>query len=57
MPGTKAEKLARELKREDGWKLQIFKRRQRAFKIRGLTWIVERTFRSPDLVPIVFADQ
>jgi hypothetical protein len=33
-----------ELWREDGWKLQIVKRRQRAFKIRGLTWIVERTF-------------
>ena len=25
-------------------KLQIFKRRQRAFKITGLTWIAERTF-------------
>jgi putative transposase len=37
-------KLARELWRKDGWKLQIAKRRQRAFKIRGLTWIVERTF-------------
>jgi transposase len=30
--------------RDDGWKLQITKRRQRAFKITGLTWIVERTF-------------
>ena len=28
--------------RQDGWKLQIVKRRQRAFKITGLTWIVER---------------
>ena len=26
------------------WKLQIVKRRQRAFKITGLTWIVERSF-------------
>ena len=25
-------------------KLQIVKRRQRAFKIAGLTWIVERSF-------------
>ena len=30
--------------RDDGWKLQIVKRRQRAFKITGLTWIVERSF-------------
>jgi transposase len=30
--------------RQDGWKLQIVKRRQRAFKITGLTWIVERSF-------------
>jgi hypothetical protein len=27
-----------------GWKLQIVKRRQRAFNIAGLTWIVERSF-------------
>jgi hypothetical protein len=30
--------------RDDGWKLQIVKRRQRAFKIPGLTWIVEQSF-------------
>jgi putative transposase len=30
--------------RQDGWKLQIVKRRQRTFKITGLTWIVERSF-------------
>jgi hypothetical protein len=30
--------------RQDGWKLQIVKRRQRAFKITGLTWIVEGSF-------------
>jgi transposase len=30
--------------RQDGWKLQIVKRRQRAVKITGLTWIVERSF-------------
>ena len=39
-----AAKLARELSRDNGWKLQIVKRRERAFKITGLTWIVERTF-------------
>jgi transposase len=27
-----------------GWRLHITKRRQRAFKVVGLTWIVERTF-------------
>ncbi len=42
--GHESQKLARELWREDGLKLQIVKRRQRAFKIRGLTWIVERIF-------------
>lgn len=30
--------------RRDGWELRIFKRRQRAFKVGGLTWIVERSF-------------
>ena len=42
--GHESRKLARQLLREDGWKLQIVKRRQRAFKISGLTWIVERSF-------------
>jgi putative transposase len=42
--GHESRKLARQLLREDGWKLQITKRRQRAFQITGLTWIVERTF-------------
>jgi hypothetical protein len=37
-------RLARDLIRQEGWKLQIVKRRQRAFQIRGLTWIVERSF-------------
>jgi putative transposase len=41
--GHQSRKLARHL-RQDGWKLQIVKRRQRAFKITGLTWIVERSF-------------
>jgi putative transposase len=42
--GHESRKLARQLLRDDGWKLQIVKRRQRAFQIIGLTWIVERTF-------------
>ena len=42
--GHESRKLARELKQHNGWRLQIVKRRQRAFKITGLTWIVERTF-------------
>jgi putative transposase len=42
--GHESAKLARQLMRQDGWKLQIVKRRQRAFKITGLTWIVERSF-------------
>ena len=42
--GYESGKLARELKRRHGWRLHITKRRQRAFKVVGLTWIVERTF-------------
>jgi putative transposase len=42
--GHASRKLAQEIKRHEGWKLQIFKRQQRAFKITGLTWIAERTF-------------
>ena len=42
--GHESRKLARQIMCEDGWKLQITKRRQRAFKITGLTWIVERSF-------------
>jgi len=42
--GHESRKLARRLLRDEGWKLQIVKRRQRGFKITGLTWIVERTF-------------
>ncbi len=42
--GYQSRKLARHLMRQDGWKLVIVKRGQRAFKITGLTWIVERTF-------------
>src|SRR5271165_5847569 len=42
--GHESRKLARTLKRHQGWQLRIVKRRQRAFKITGLTWIVERSF-------------
>ena len=42
--GYESRKLARELKRRHGWRLHITKRRRRAFKVVGLTWIVERTF-------------
>jgi putative transposase len=41
--GHESRKLARELM-PNGWKLQIVTRRERAFKITGLTWIVERSF-------------
>ena len=41
--GHQSRKLADHLSRQ-GWKLQIVKRRQRAFRITGLTWIVERSF-------------
>jgi len=42
--GHQSRKLARQLMHQDGWKLVIVKRGQRAFKITGLTWIVERSF-------------
>lgn len=42
--GHKSKKLAAEIKRCEGWKLVIVKRSECAFKITGLTWIVERTF-------------
>jgi len=42
--GHQSRKLAHALKRHEGWELVITKRDQRAFKIKGLTWIVERSF-------------
>src|SRR5215213_9875653 len=42
--GHESRKLTKQLMRHEGWKLQIVKRKQRAFKVTGLTWIVERTF-------------
>jgi Transposase DDE domain len=45
--GHESRKLARILKQRQGWQLRIVKRRQRAFKITGLTWIVERSLALP----------
>ena len=42
--GHESHRLARLLRSYSGWDLQIVRRRERAFKITGLTWIVERTF-------------
>jgi transposase len=42
--GHESRKLAGELMRQEGWKLHIVKHQQHAFKIAGLTWIVERSF-------------
>jgi transposase len=42
--GHESRKLARTLKQNQGQQLRIVNRRQRAFKITGLTWIVERSF-------------
>ena len=42
--GHQSRKLARDLLRHDGWRLRITHRGQRAFRIKGLTWIVERSF-------------
>jgi hypothetical protein len=42
--GHQSRERARTLKQDQGWQLRIVKRRQRAFKITGLNWIVERSF-------------
>ena len=42
--GHESRKLTRHLLRHKGWKLVITRRGQRAFKIKGLPWIVERSF-------------
>jgi putative transposase len=42
--GHESRKLAAEIKRHEGWQLLIVKRSERAFKIVGLNWIVERSF-------------
>ena len=41
--GHQSRKLARHLLRHEGWKLIITRRGQRAFKIKDLTWIMERS--------------
>jgi hypothetical protein len=43
--GHDIHELARTLKRHEGWELRIVKRRQRAFKITGPTWIVNASLR------------
>lgn len=42
--GHRSRKLARALKRQEGWDWVITKRGQHAFEIKGPTWIVERSF-------------
>jgi putative transposase len=44
--GHESRKLTRQ-RRGDGWTLKIVKRKQRAFKVVGLTWIVERSLAWP----------
>lgn len=41
--GHEIRKLARKLKAYAGWRLVIVKRKERAFRITGLTWMVERS--------------
>jgi len=41
--GHESRGLARSLQEHDGYTLRIVERRQRAFRIAGLTWIVERS--------------
>ena len=41
--GHQGRRLARALKRHEGWELVVTTRGQRAFKVKGLTWIVERS--------------
>jgi putative transposase len=41
--GHESRKLSRHLMQQNGWMLQIVKRRERAFKITALTWIAERS--------------
>jgi putative transposase len=41
--GHQSRKLARALKRHEGWELVITKRGQRAFKVKGLTWAAAAT--------------
>ena len=49
--GHESRRLARLLRDYAGWDLRIVKRRERTFKISGLSWIVERTFRMAGAEP------
>ncbi len=42
--GYESKGLAQNLCDHNGWRLIIVKRRERAFRIAGLDWIVKRTF-------------
>lgn len=42
--GYESKGLSQDLKDRNGWKLTIVKRKEQAFKIAGLNWIVERSF-------------
>lgn len=42
--GYESKALAQDLRDRNGWRLIIVKRREQAFRIAGLNWIVERTF-------------
>ena len=42
--GYESKGLAQDLRDRNDWRLVIVKRREQAFRIAGLNWIVERTF-------------
>ena len=42
--GYESKGLAQDLRDRNGWRLVIVKRREQAFRIAGLNWIVERSF-------------
>lgn len=42
--GYESKGLSQDLKDRNGWNLSIVKRKEQAFKIVGLNWIVERSF-------------
>ena len=42
--GYESKGLKQDLRDRNGWRLVIVKRREQAFRIAGLNWIVERSF-------------
>lgn len=42
--GYESRALARHLRDQSDWRLRIVRRREQAFRIAGLNWIVERSF-------------